>query len=129
MRRRREAAVALEDVLAVTRCAAALAQARAVEELTTAWLVRNRAREAFWRRMAAMPDHDGFGDGSLSAAAASLLRECGVRVPKLPDVRLLRAGAAVCAVLSDLAADPTEGAVRLGQTAAPWTNPPVERAP
>jgi hypothetical protein len=109
--RRRDAPLALEDVLAVTRCAAALSRAGVVDETAAAWLARNRARHALALRRAAAPDRDGFGDGSLSAAAASLLRQSRCTTAGLSDARLLRAAAAVCTVLCDLATDPTGGGV------------------
>ncbi len=107
----REAPPTLEDVLAASRAVAQIARSHG-EALAVAWTIRNRAREATLRRGADQRRGGGYDDGSISAAARSLLRDASpTTAPQAPSGRrMLRAASAVCAVWSGVAPDPTCGA-------------------
>ncbi len=106
----REAPPTLEDVLAASRVVAQIARSHG-EAVAVAWAIRNRAREAILLRRTDHRRGGGFGDGSISGAARSLLRDVRPTTPKAPSGRrILRAASAVCAVLSGVAPDPTFGA-------------------
>lgn len=107
----RESPVTLDDIVAAAGAAARIGGARGERLVAAAWLMRNRARQAAaFRKMRA---ETRFGDGTLSAAAASVLREIGA-ARRQPSARaLLRAGGAVCAVLAGDLPDPLGGAVEL----------------
>lgn len=106
---RRDAPVALEDVLAAAKLLATAERRDIAAMARIAWVVRNRARQSLARRRAG--GRGAFGDGSIAAAARSLAdpprRESAVR-----DVRIrLRAAGVMCLVLSGDIPDPTSGAV------------------
>jgi hypothetical protein len=94
----------IEDVLALVRAIAAPGRrAEALEE--EARRIVERAGLARRHRAATGQAHPDFGDGSLSAAAGLLRRSTPHRA-RLTTWALLRAGAAVCHVLSIEAPEP-----------------------
>lgn len=105
----RELPPTLEDILAASRAVARLARTQR-DAVAVAWTIRNRARAATTRAAGERRRGGVFGDGSVSAAARSLLRDAGASADAPGRRALLRAASTVCAVWSETAPDPTCGA-------------------
>jgi hypothetical protein len=113
--REREAPT-IEDVLAVVRAIASPGlRAEALE--AEVWRVVRQARQARLHRAATGRAHPDFGDGSLSGATGVWPRKAG-HGERLSSAALLRAGAAVCRVLSGDSPEPQAAGSELRSSGA-----------
>jgi hypothetical protein len=97
----------LEDVLAATRAVAAAVKHEKARPVEVARAIVARAALARDARRSGRLLKLAYGDGSISAAAASVSRLIGDRKPVPSEREMLRAGAVVCRVLAEAPADAT----------------------